>query len=488
LAEINYLPQIRAKNIFAREHYYDYSIAINTCQTENNIELDDLYINFDGNRFNIFSKTLEKNVIPKITSAIDYSYCDNDLYKFLCDLQYQEGELYRVNFDFNNQQNIFTEYIPRIFLEENILLSPSQMLLTAGNYLNFDEFKFKLLLQLKSFNFSNTILIPDKKGYLVHGTSDEELIILYKLLLEKRYFFIKEHIYDSYQPIMQDSLNQSYCHEIISCVKNKNIREIVNNDIFLQHIDYDSNSPLISDWFFIELYCKKGSENEILTHYENNLNKCDLFFFVRYNYPKNHIRLRIKTSNIDIIKENIELSEFLKKEFAIIDYKICPYNQELTRYGGKSIMQITEYLFHTDTKDYLENFVFNKTESDPILYAINKVLCYFKKFNFTLNNMIEVCDINVLSFSNEFKFDQGIRKAFNKEYSEIKNKIFFNNNLLSNLEINNETLNEIDNLYKYISDVIHMGLNRSFESKQRFNEFKTYYFTKLYLNRIKFNK
>jgi hypothetical protein len=102
--------------------------------------------------------------------------------------------------------------------------------------------------------------------------------------------------------------------------------------------------------------------------------------------------------------------------------------------------------------------------------------------------MIEVCDINVLSFSNEFKFDQGIRKAFNKEYSEIKNKIFFNNNLLSNLEINNETLNEIDNLYKYISDVIHMGLNRSFESKQRFNEFKTYYFTKLYLNRIKFNK
>ena len=106
------------------------------------------------------------------------------------------------------------------------------MLLNVGNYKNFDDFKIKLLLQLKNYNFSDTILIPDDKGYLVHGISDDELTNLYKLLLERRYFYIREHIYDFYLPIMQDSLNQSYCHEIISCVKNKNVRENIKNEQF----------------------------------------------------------------------------------------------------------------------------------------------------------------------------------------------------------------------------------------------------------------
>jgi len=487
-AEINYLPQTRAKNIYAKEQYYKYSIAINTLPTANNIPLNDLFINFDGNKFNLYSKTLNKIVIPKITSAIDYSNCSNDLYKFLCDLQFQNGEIYSTNFDFNNQQNVFTEYIPRIFLDDEILLSPAQMLLTFGSYKDFDDFKIKLLVQIESHNFSSHILIPDQKGYSVIGLSDEELKVLYDQLLEKRLFYIKEHIYDFYLPIVEDDDSQSYCHEIITCVKNLNVKENVISAPKVFHNEYPINSAIVSEWFFIELYCKKSSENDILSYYKENLSKTDQFFFVRYNFPKNHIRLRLKTSNIDVIKENILIAQNLKSELLVYDYKICTYNQEINRYGGYQYMELAERFFYIDSKDYLDKFIFDKMDIDERVYAISKIVNYCNIFNLSLDNMLQLCEINIQSFSREFNFNSDMRKAFNKEYSELKNQIVVNSNLLQDFNLDTDSISGISNLYKYTSDLIHMSLNRSFDSKQRFNEFKSYYFTKQYLNKVKFKK
>lgn len=489
LAEINYIPQTRAKNIFAKEQYYEFSIAINTTPVKNNISLDDLYLNFDGNEFNLFSKIHQKRVIPKITSAIDYSHSNNNLYKFLCDLQSQEGEIYPLDFDFNHQQNIFIEFVPRIFLDEDILLYPAQLLLTLSDNEDFDSFKIKLLSKLKYYNFSDNILAPDEKGYLICKTNhDDELSNLYDLISEKKNIYIKEHIYDSYLPMLEDSHKDSYCHEIISCIKNNKFKEYKKNNILKYHNEYDVNLPTISEWFFMELYCKNGSENDVLLYFKNTLSACDQFFFVRYNYPKNHIRLRLKTKNKSIINESIQVAGKLKQELIIFDYRICPYTPELSRYEEPKLMQIAEEFFYIDSKDYIQNFIFTSRERNDILYNINKVLNYFEKFELSLDEMHKLCDINILSLSQEFKFNVKTKKNFNREYDEIKNKIIITKGLFNHLNIDNTSLSKINNKYKYISDLIHMGLNRSFETKQRFNEFKIYYFTKRYLNKIKFKK
>ncbi|WP_217427732.1 hypothetical protein, partial [Flavobacterium collinsii] len=58
----------------------------------------------------------------------------------------------------------------------------------------------------------------------------------------------------------------------------------------------------------------------------------------------------------------------------------------------------------------------------------------------------------------------------------------FKNTLSQNLKQSTIQIN----IYAWL--IIHMSMNRHFNEKQRFNEFKSYYLTKNYLNQLKFKK
>ena len=106
--------------------------------------------------------------------------------------------------------------------------------------------------------------------------------------------------------------------------------------------------------------------------------------------------------------------------------------------------------------------------------------------------MILHCDKSLNMFPQEFELNSELRKLFNKEYQDIKqkiNKINYKNFLLNEeLKVNVEKYLEKSQLvrFNYITVLIHMSMNRHFNENQRFNEFKSYYLTKKYLNQLKF--
>lgn len=115
IAEISHLPESRIGNIASRPKFRDYIIHylsnVDTVE-ENAISISDLMISLKNDRICLRSKKLDKEIIPRLTCAHNYSMTPIPIYRFLCDIQHQYVQS---GFSFG-WGNIFSsfDYLPRI--------------------------------------------------------------------------------------------------------------------------------------------------------------------------------------------------------------------------------------------------------------------------------------------------------------------------------------------------------------------------------------
>jgi thiopeptide-type bacteriocin biosynthesis protein len=500
LADINCIGGFRGVNISARKQFYDFTIPINSSfkNNSNPILLSDIFIHLHGGKISLVSQKHRKQVLPKITTAINPNLSDSELYKFLCDFECYNQEIYGVSFDFNSY-TYYKPYIPRIYLEKDILLSPAQILLVDNDF-TLEEFVSYMSDTFNFYNFSRLINLSEKKGQLVLDTEDKnDQILIYKRLKDKKKFYVSESLYDSFDPQIVNEENENFPHELVLSIKNT---EYKRNNYFYDNIEEISNKednmPLISDWLYLEIFSNSYSTKDILKHVSeiiSSLENIDSFFFVNYYNPDKCLRLRFKTTCKKDKEYVISKIHELKNASIIIKYHILPYDQEIHRYGGIKLMQLAEYIFKLDSYNVLENMINVEIEDDAIKsMAILKIKNYLEIFNYSLDEMISHCENSINMFEKEFNLTSDLRKSFNKEYQDIKFKIedLEDNNFLDDevikKSIEKAFLEEKYTKYNYVPSIIHMSMNRHFDDNHRFNEFKSYYLTKLYLNQIKFKK
>ncbi len=499
IAEINCIGTFRSINIATTEQQYDFSIPINTVhsETSNPILLSDIYAHLENGNLSLVSKQLQKQILPKKVSAINSRLLDSDIYNFLCDYELYNQEIYPVIFDFNLFQHSLP-FVPRIYLSEGILLYPAQMMLINNN-LDINEFKNYLKTKIEQYNFSQHLIIKNSYNEIIIDIENpENLKKLHEKLKEKKWLYVKENIYEYFEPNITDGI-ENFAHELVIGVQNPHYKR-GNIDYSKLDISYanQQNAPVTSDWLYLELYCKPQADSEILNTIYNEIiakNKTDQFFFVNYYNPERHLRLRFKTKSIDHKTHIINIVHDLKTRNLISCYKILPYNQEKKRYGGDEMMALTEYIFDLDSRDFIKNITSrNINEKDLKTFAVLKMRNYLYFFNMPLEDAINYCETSIINFSKEFELTSELRKEFNKEYSEIREDLLKLDykTFLDDSEFRKNYLNHLQNKTTEYSGIIwstiHMSMNRHFISNQRFNEFKIYYMTKQYLNQLKFTK
>ncbi|MBF7092717.1 lantibiotic dehydratase family protein [Flavobacterium sp. ALJ2] len=137
LAEVVHIPESRTGNILRRPVLREYEIAylsIPGTSEEKTIDLNDLMIAVKENKIFLRSKKYNKEVIPCLSNAHDYSNKSLPIYHFLCDLQSQDIKpIYSFNW---GVLDLHYNFFPRV-LYKDVILSKARWMVSKNEINQF---------------------------------------------------------------------------------------------------------------------------------------------------------------------------------------------------------------------------------------------------------------------------------------------------------------------------------------------------------------
>lgn len=260
--------------------------------------------------------------------------------------------------------------------------------------------------------------------------------------------------------------------------------------------------PPGSEWLYLKIYTGIKTADLVLeeiiqplVEYFQENGYISKWFFIRYNDPKPHLRVRLLLNNINYYNEILEKINHAFEQFIdsgeISNILIDTYNREIERYG-KNTMEDAESLFHKNSEFTLQCLHFDDEEKIMVsLFYIDKIV---NKLELSIPEKLGwIKDFNN-AFKAEFNADKKLNSSLDKKYRAFKPKYieFLHSDEFS--EIRNYTLSHIDEsdsvlqeiillnksrslempLMEFFQSIFHMNINRMFISQQRLFEMVIY--------------
>jgi len=527
IAEIVHLPENRTGNILLRPVFRTYEIpflARSGVSNEHQIRLNDLYISVRNDKILLRSKRLNKEVLPRLSTAHNFSFDAQPIYRFLCDLQTQNirGGLY---FSWGELINEYP-FLPRVEYK-NVILSYATWNLRKDDYGHLLKLFGEVLIK-ELRRFRNKLKIPQNVS-LVDG--DNELLVDFENELSTRMLFqtikgrssitIQEFLFDQKTTPVKDIEGNGYTNEFIA-ILTKDSEPKVTNEHFMQANGIDHviqrTFMLGSEWIFYKLYCGAKTADRILTEIIKKLSDeligngfIDQWFFIRYADPDLHLRVRFHLKDENLAGEVLSigskcLNHFMKLGL-IWKVQTDTYNRELERYGSNTML-LSEELFWHDSDMILS--ILDMIEGDAgedirWLIGIRGVDELLNDFSYSMENKLKLLETLKTGFGEEFNMNRNLKKQLDEKFRIEREKI---NKVLDRRQDSDSDIKPLFNLLiqksekihpiasqilkirdadnlmvdlnSLLSSYMHMRLNRLFKSRQRLHELLVYDF--LYRN------
>lgn len=263
-----------------------------------------------------------------------------------------------------------------------------------------------------------------------------------------------------------------------------------------------------SEWVYFKFYMGsstiESSLIELLHPLINDLVKkriIDKWFFVNYNDPNRHLRIRFHLidheKNIGYLISNFySVVQPLVDNYLIYEVQTAIYKREIERYGYSKIEHF-ETLFYENSELVVNMWkLIDSDEQKRWLYALKCIDFFLSEWGYKLEDKINFCSSMDAAYSLEMKISKPINQNLSKKfrmYRDAIESVFINENkeleeLLEKYKSNCEKVLETiikdneDSKKDYLESYIHMFCNRVFLSKQRVNEWVLYHFLSKYYN------
>ncbi|PSL47992.1 thiopeptide-type bacteriocin biosynthesis protein [Chitinophaga niastensis] len=516
-AEIIHLPEARTGNILMRPRLRDYEIvylANSHTPDAYQIPLADLMIRVQNNKIVLRSKRLNKIIIPRLSTAHNFR---NGLpvYKFLCDLQYQD---YHAGIGWQWQLPTEEVFLPQVRYGK-IILSKCTWILRKKDYPALSKEQTKPYREIFD-EIRHQLQLP---RYVVIMEGDNELLI--DLENEAALHLLAATLLKKDQVTLQEFLStEENCW--ITGPAGKHTNEFI---IPLKNVPPETNKPSIgtvitsshemparqfipgSEWLYVKLYCgTRSAENilkEVLCPLTSELiaaGVIDKWFFLRYTDPEHHLRIRFHNdTNKEFWKEVLDKLYNAMQHFADKDmvYRIQTdtYEREIERYGANT-MAFSETIFYYDSAAVI-NIVNLLDEEEGENYrwllAIRGVDMLLNDFGYSLTEKTALLKMLQKGFFDEFGGGKPLLLQLNDKYREEMRKV---SGILDPSQDEENGIEEaialftirsqqiktvlaekgIINRDDLLSSYIHMFLNRILLSNQRKHELVIYHFLSRY--------
>jgi lantibiotic biosynthesis protein len=440
-AEIVHLPESRIGNILLHPAFRKYEIPFlskSAVDSQNQIPLQDLYISVKGSTVLLRSKKLNKIVVPRLSSAHNYSHGALPIYQFLADMQLQ-GKQGGIYFNWGALENQY-KFLPRVTYK-NIVVDTAQwnfvkedIAALAGKT---DEALMNAVAGFKIlWKLPELIVLADSDNELLINLSDKLMVEVWLDAVKKRNgFVIKEFLGGNKNTPVKDNISNVYTNQFIAVLLRNTPAynmPVLTPDNDMQ-TDVQQNFTIGSQWIYYKMYCGYKTADTILQSLIQPLVKTlleekviDSFFFIRYNDPNFHLRIRFHITDISklgyvlsLVQNQIE--PFLQERL-IWNIQNDTYKRELNRYGYQTIEQ-AENLFYHDSIAVLQFLALTEGDSREQLrwqWAIRAIDEWLNAFEYTSEQKFSMLEQIKTSFHTEFKADKFLKEQLSNTYRKHK--------------------------------------------------------------------
>lgn len=200
LCEISHLPQNHIGNILSRPIWRDAVCHLVTypdkySQNCININISDLYLKIENNNLIIWSKSLDKQIVPRITSAFNHYYHTSSIYQFLGDMQ-NGGFNENMSLTINNLLQFYS-YLPRVQYKNIILSKQTWIIKDIGI---FTSKRTDMTTHLKDMLVPRFFSYSEGDNQMIFDLNSELSIMAFLDVIKSK----KEIIIEEYLPLVDE--------------------------------------------------------------------------------------------------------------------------------------------------------------------------------------------------------------------------------------------------------------------------------------------
>lgn len=521
-AEVVHLPEDRIGNVILRPTLSAYEIpylARSGRPLSKQIFLSDLWISVSPRKeILLWCPQLKKRIIPRLSTMHNFRQGNSlPVYHFLCDLQYEHHT--RLSFSWGTLQEKYA-FLPRVRFE-NIILYPATWQFKRKQYQPLIDAKgaerYQVVRQWKAF-----YAMP---RYIALAASDRELLIdldspmcvdMFCDMLSK-YPTIKllEALHSPSNAVAQ-SPEGKFTNQVIFPFFKKDYATTqmppplqLKRNVSASAVQ--STFTPGSEWMYYKIYCGVQTADSVLIHDISPLVRQLLdkkyigqWFFIRYNDPDHHIRVRfhlLSTQHVAAcIQKVYEVTHSMTSQGLIWKVQIDTYQREIERYGYESITLAEKLFFHDSTAvtSLLDQLA--DDEHLRFFYGAKAIDTFLDDFHYSLNQKLHLLAKLKTAFGAEFSMNATLRKQLSGKYREKRlalAEVLGNSNnhaqftkiadiLALRSTHSKPTLQKILDLHRedklgvalgdFVSSCLHMLCNRLFKEQQRKHELVMYDF------------
>jgi class I lanthipeptide synthase len=377
-AEIVHLPDGRVGNVLLRPVLRDYEIAYlghSGADEDKRISVSDLMVSVEGDRVVLRSKRLGKEVIPRMTTAHNYSARSLTLYRFLCSHANQVST--SAYWHWGSLEDF--PFLPRL-RHGKIILSRARWIVSAKDlapletaFAGINAAKTPCQVRAKRLEVVAAMTaLRTKLGlprWIVIGDGDNELPVDLdnELMVDSAAHLLKSRngatLYEllpAHDQLCARGVEGSFAHELQVLFARAAEPVARPSQSTIGTAESARRFMPGSPWLYLKLYTGTATADALLRELAPAIDQAianglaDSWFFIRYSDPDWHVRLRFTG---DPQKLTSELLPYLYRALAPLGdrgllwrLQVDTYEREVERYGGPDGIEIAEQLFHADSE------------------------------------------------------------------------------------------------------------------------------------------